>query len=60
MMRARRTTVLAFGRQMNLIFETRKLDGLRDKERETAVSTLAQLLMQAAGLVVEELRDDQH
>lgn len=55
-----RKTVLALGRQMNLIFETRRLDGLRDKEREKAVSTLAQLLMQAAGLVVEELSDDQH
>lgn len=59
-MRPRKTTVLALGRQMNLIFETRKLDGLRDKEREKAVSTLAQLLMQAAGLVVEEFSDDQH
>lgn len=59
-MRPRKTTVLALGRQMNLIFETRTLDGLRDKEREKAVSTLAQLLMQAAGLVVEEFSDDQH
>jgi hypothetical protein len=42
------------------MFETRKLDGLSDKEREKAISTLARLLMQAAGLVVEELNDDQH
>lgn len=59
-MRPRNTPALALGRQMNLIFETRRLDGLRDKEREKAVSTLAQLLMQAAGLVVEELSDEQH
>jgi hypothetical protein len=48
------------GRQMNLIFESRKLDGLGDKERAKAVSALARILMQAAGLKVEELRDDQH
>jgi hypothetical protein len=46
---------------MNLVFETRRLDGLDDMERGKAVSTLAQILMQAAGLVVEEdLGDDQH
>jgi hypothetical protein len=45
---------------MNLIFESRKLDGLGDKERAKAVSTLARILMQAAGLKVEELSDDQH
>lgn len=59
-MRPRNTPVLASGRQLNLIFETRKLDGLSDKDREKAISTLARLLMQAAGLVVEELNDDQH
>ncbi|EJZ16353.1 hypothetical protein RCCGEPOP_36440 [Rhizobium sp. Pop5] len=36
------------------------LDGLSDKERKKAISTLACLLMQAAGLVVEEVNDDQH
>lgn len=59
-MKPRNTPVLASGRQLNLIFETRKLDGLSDKDREKAISTLARLLMQAAGLVVEELNDDQH
>jgi hypothetical protein len=59
-MRPRNTPVLASGRQLNLIFETRKLDGLSDKDREKVISTLARLLMQAAGLVVEELNDDQH
>lgn len=48
------------GRQMTLVFEPRKLDGLSDKERAKAVSTLAQIMMQAAGLAVEELGDDQH
>lgn len=48
-----------FGRQMSLEFEPRRLGGLDDTERRKAVSTLAQILMQAAGLVVEELSDDQ-
>ncbi len=47
-MRPRNTPVPASGRQLNLIFETRKLDGLSDKDREKAISTLARLLMQAA------------
>ena len=47
-----------FGRQMNLEFEPHRLEGLDDTERQKAVSTLAQILMQAAGLVVEELSDD--
>jgi ABC-type uncharacterized transport system ATPase subunit len=51
---------LISGRQMSLIFEPRRLDGMSDAERAKAVLTLAQILMQAAGLVVEELGDDQH
>ena len=45
-------------RQMSLMFEPRKVDGMNDAERAEAIATLAQLLMQAAGLVVEELDDD--
>ncbi|ANY82194.1 hypothetical protein BB934_43475 (plasmid) [Microvirga ossetica] len=47
------------GRQMSLIFEPRRLDGMRDAERAKTVLLLAQILMQAAGLVVEELGDDE-
>lgn len=47
------------GRQMSLIFEPRRVDGMSDAERAKTVLTLAQILMQAAGLVVEELGDDQ-
>lgn len=47
------------GRQMSLIFEPRRVDGMSDADRAKAVITLAQILMQAAGLVVEELGDDQ-
>ena len=46
-------------RQMSLMFEPRKVDGMNDEERAEVVITLAQILMQAAGLVVEELDDDQ-
>ena len=52
--------VPVLGRQMTLTFETCKLEGLNNKDREKAVLTLAQILMQAAGLVVEELADEQH
>ena len=47
------------GRQMSLIFEPRRLDGMSDAERAKTVLLLAQILMQAAGLVVEELGDDE-
>ncbi|AHE55625.1 hypothetical protein NX02_19830 [Sphingomonas sanxanigenens DSM 19645 = NX02] len=46
------------GRQMSLIFEPRRVDGMSKAERTKAVILLAQILMQAAGLVVEELGDD--
>jgi len=46
------------GRQMSLMFEPRKVDGMSDVERAEATTMLAQLLMQAAGLIVEELDDD--
>ncbi|AVA24191.1 hypothetical protein [Rhizobium sp. NXC24] len=59
-MRSRNTLVPASGRQLDLIFKFRMLDGLSDKDRKKAISTLACLLMQAAGLVVEELIDEQH
>ncbi|WP_054007387.1 hypothetical protein [Cypionkella psychrotolerans] len=46
------------GRQMSLMFEPRKLDGMDVTARAKATITLAQILMQAVGLVVEELDDD--
>lgn len=52
------TSAPASGRQMSLIFEPRRVDGMSEAERAKAVITLAQILMQAAGLVVEELGDD--
>ena len=46
------------GRQMNLLFDTKRSEGLGALERERVIATLAQILMQAAGLRVEELDDD--
>ena len=46
------------GRQMNLLFEDNRLEGLGALERNKVISILAQILMQAAGVRVEELDDD--
>lgn len=46
-------------RQMNLLFDNNRLEGVASAERDKIISVLAQILMQAAGLSVEELEDDQ-
>ena len=46
------------GRQMNLIFEPSRIEGMSETERRKVVLTLAQVLMQAAGIRIEELADD--
>jgi hypothetical protein len=46
------------GRQMNLLFEDSRLEGLGSLDRNKVISALAQILMQAAGVDVEELDDD--
>jgi len=43
---------------LRLLFETGQLSGLSAAERSKIRVVLAQILMQAAGLVVEELGDD--
>jgi hypothetical protein len=43
------------GRQMSLLFEDNRLDGLGALERNKIISRLAQILMQAASVRVEEL-----
>jgi len=45
-------------RQMNFLFDNIRLEGLAFTERAKIISVLAQILMQAAGLSVEELEDD--
>jgi len=47
------------GRQLSLSFEDNRLEGLQPPERDKIVTTLAQILMQAAGLSVEEPDDDE-
>ena len=45
-------------RQLTLLFDNTRLEGLGSAERDKIISALAQILMQAAGLSVEELEDD--
>lgn len=45
-------------RQMNLLFDAKRSEGMSPAERNRVVLILAQILMQAAGLNVEELEDD--
>jgi hypothetical protein len=45
-------------RQMNLLFDAKRSEGMSPTERDKVVLILAQILMQAAGLNVEELEDD--
>jgi hypothetical protein len=45
-------------RQMNLLFDAKRSEGLSPTERDKVVLILAQILTQAAGLNVEELEDD--
>jgi hypothetical protein len=46
------------GRQMNLLFDAKRSEGLSPAERDEDVLILAQILTQAAGLNVEKLEDD--
>jgi hypothetical protein len=45
-------------RQMNLLFDAKRSEGMSQAEQDRVVLILAQILMQAAGLNVEELDDD--
>jgi hypothetical protein len=45
-------------RQMNLLFDAKRSEGMSRAEQDRVVLILAQILMQAAGLNVEELEDD--
>lgn len=46
------------GRQMKLSLEDNRLEGFGVLERNKVISILAQILMLAAGVRVEELDDD--
>lgn len=58
-MKQRKLRAPASARQLNLMFEPSKVSGLSSVERAEVTVILAQMLMQSAGLVVEELEDDQ-
>jgi hypothetical protein len=45
-------------RQLNLLFDAKCMAGLSSPDRGKVRQLLAQILMQAAGLSVEELDDD--
>ena len=45
-------------RQLTLLFDNTRLEKLGSAARDKIISALAQILMQAAGLSVEELEDD--
>ena len=46
-------------RQLDLLFDPKRLTGLSSLDRSKARLLLTQILMQAAGLSVEELGDDE-
>jgi hypothetical protein len=58
-MKSLRLPVAAPSRPMNFLFDNSRLEGVTSAERDKIISVLAQILMQAAGLSVEELEDDQ-
>jgi hypothetical protein len=58
-MKSLRLPVPAPSQQMKLLFDKNRLDGVAAADRNKIISVLAQILMQAAGLRVEELDDDQ-
>ena len=58
-MKSLRLPAAAPSRQMNFLFDNSRLEGVTSAERDKIMSVLAQILMQAAGLSVEELEDDQ-
>ena len=47
------------GRQMILLFDSNRLEGLAALDRSKVASALAQMLMQAAGVRIKELNDDE-
>jgi len=50
--------VTPVSRQLNMLFDAKCLAGLSSLDRSKVRQLLAQMLMQAAGLSVEELDDD--
>ena len=57
-MQSPKTPAAEPARQLTLLFDNIRLEGLGSPERDKIILALAQILMQAAGLMVEELDDD--
>ena len=57
-MQSPKTPAVEPARQLTLLFDNFSLEGLGPAERDKIILVLAQILMQAAGLSVEELEDD--
>ena len=58
-MKSFRLPLATASQQMNFLFDNSRLEGVAAAERDKIILVLAQILMQAAGLSVEELEDDQ-
>jgi len=58
-MKVRDLPAAIVGRQMILLFDSDRLEELAASERSKVAAALAQILMQAAGVRVEELNDDE-
>jgi hypothetical protein len=58
-MQSLKLPIAAPGRQMNLVFERSRLEGVSVVDRNKVISMLALILMQAAGVPVKELDDDE-
>ena len=58
-MKSLRLPAAAPSRQINFLFDDSRLEGVASAERDKIISVLVQILMQATGLSVEELEDDQ-
>jgi hypothetical protein len=59
-MKTRRAAVLPpESHQLSLLFDTERLSGMSAVERSKVRLILAQILLQAAGLIIEELGDDE-
>jgi hypothetical protein len=56
-MRCHNLATARAGRQKNLVFDSERLEGLEALDRDKVVIALAHILMQAAGLRVEETDD---
>lgn len=46
--------------QISFLFDSDRLEGTTAQERDKIIAALAQILMQASGLAVEEPDDDEH